>query len=102
MSMPTTEQEPYTPPVDLTTLNESDLDRLRLAVLSEQDRRYRQAMVPNQVQQMTKQFVEDGGDVALIEQAVSNATAPEPATTPPPMPTPEGEGTPPEPDPNAE
>lgn len=76
MSMST--PEPYNPPVDLTALSESDLDRLRLAVLSEQDRRYRQAMVPNQVQQMTKQFVEDGGDVALIEQAVSNATTPEP------------------------
>lgn len=55
----------------LTELSDSELSEHLNAVLNEQERRACLARVPEQVAQMTAQFVADGGDKAAIIDALT-------------------------------
>lgn len=59
--------------MDLHSLSDEELAAHLNAVLNEQERRARLARVPEQVAQMTAQFVADGGDRAALLEAVSTA-----------------------------
>lgn len=73
-------------PDDLTNYGDEALDELRVAVLTEQERRTRLAAIPAQVTALATAYLADGGDQAQLEAAIVPAeqqvTAPiEPATT---------------------
>lgn len=57
--------------MDLKLLTEEELGEHLNAVLNEQERRARLARVPEQVAQMTAQYVADGGDKAAIIDALT-------------------------------
>jgi len=57
--------------VDLHSLSDEELAAHLNAVLNEQERRARLARVPEQVAQMTAQYVADGGDKAAIIDALT-------------------------------
>lgn len=57
--------------MDLTKLDDQQLSDHLNAVLNEQERRARLARVPEQVAQMTAQYVADGGDKAAILDALT-------------------------------
>jgi len=59
--------------MDLMKLDDQQLSEHLNAVLNEQERRSRLARAPEQVAQMTAQFVADGGDRAALLEAVSTA-----------------------------
>lgn len=59
--------------MDLHDLSDEELASHLNAVLAEQERRARLARVPEQVAQMTAQFVADGGVRAVLLEAVSTA-----------------------------
>lgn len=59
--------------MDLTTMDESDLDDLRRAVLNEQERRANLAAIPQQIADLAGKYRDGGGD----EQALTDALAPE-------------------------
>lgn len=56
--------------MDLHDLTDQQLAEHLDAVLNEQERRARLARVPEQVAQMTAQYVADGGDKAAIIEAL--------------------------------
>lgn len=64
--------------MDLTTLTDEEFDEYRQAVLAEGERRTRLATAPDQVAAIASRFVADGGDPAVMVQAVS-PTPTEPA-----------------------
>ncbi|MEX8058565.1 hypothetical protein [Microbacterium sp. 16-032] len=57
--------------MDLKALSIEELEAHLNAVLNEQERRARLARVPEQVAQMTAQYVADGGDKAAIIDALT-------------------------------
>lgn len=57
--------------MDLHSLSDEELAAHLNAVLNEQERRARLARVPEQVAQMTAQYVADGGDKAAIIDALT-------------------------------
>lgn len=57
--------------VDLHDLTDEELSDHLDALLNEQERRARLVRVPEQVAQMTAQYVADGGDKAAIIDALS-------------------------------
>ncbi|WP_394685328.1 hypothetical protein [uncultured Microbacterium sp.] len=57
--------------MDLTKLTDDALSEHLNAVINEQERRARLARVPEQVAQMTAQYVADGGDKAAIIDALT-------------------------------
>jgi len=57
--------------MDLHDLTDEELAAHLNAVLAEQERRARLARVPEQVAQMTAQYVADGGDKAAIIDALT-------------------------------
>jgi len=57
--------------MDLTTFTPEDLDALRIAVLTEQERRANLAAIPAQVAQLSAQFISAGGDQAALDAAIS-------------------------------
>lgn len=61
---------------DLTNYGDEALDQLRLAVLDEQERRQRLALAPAMAADMTRRFIEDGGDPADLTAAIETAAAP--------------------------
>ncbi|HTW17094.1 MAG TPA: hypothetical protein VMF51_18330 [Nocardioides sp.] len=62
--------------MDLTTLDDDELDEHRRAVQTEQERRRRLADVPVQVADAARRFIEDGGDPAILQAAITDAAAP--------------------------
>lgn len=60
-------------PMDLSTLTDDDLDQLRIAVLTEQERRANLASIPAQITQLAQTYRDGGGD----EQALADALTPE-------------------------
>ena len=59
--------------MDLRTLTDDELEQHRVDVLTEQERRQRLATAPQQVTQIAQSYIADGGDLAALTQAVSNA-----------------------------
>ncbi len=57
--------------MDLKQLTDTELGDLLNAALDEQERRARLARVPEQVAQLTAQYVADGGDRAAIIDALT-------------------------------
>jgi len=57
--------------MDLRTMTDDELAAHLNEVLNEQERRARLARVPEQVAQMTAQYVADGGDKAAIIDALT-------------------------------
>ncbi|PNW10630.1 hypothetical protein C1632_02400 [Microbacterium testaceum] len=57
--------------MDLKVLSDDELAEHLNAVLNEQERRARLARVPEQVAQLTAQYVADGGDRAAIIDALT-------------------------------
>lgn len=57
--------------MDLTKLSREELAQLLVDVNTEIERRERLARVPEQVAQMTAQYVADGGDKAAIIDALT-------------------------------
>lgn len=53
-------------PLDLTQYNDTDLDALRVAVLTEQERRQHLASIPATIAAMAEQYRNGGGDPALL------------------------------------
>lgn len=58
---------------DLTTYSDDDLEALRVAVLTEQDRRTKLAQIPQMVTQLTGQFMAAGGAQSVLTAAVTSA-----------------------------
>ena len=59
--------------MDLRTLTDDELEQHRVDILTEQERRARLANAPGQIAQLATAFIADGGDLAALTQAVSNA-----------------------------
>lgn len=58
--------------MDLTILDDDDLDALRVDVLTEQERRANLNTIPDQVADLCRTYREGGGDPAVLEQAVTS------------------------------
>lgn len=56
--------------MDLKTLDDSELDGLRIAVLQEQERRANLAEIPEQIAVMAKLYRDGGGDDAALAEAI--------------------------------
>jgi hypothetical protein len=54
------------PDVDLTTLSDDDLDALRVAVLTEQERRARVESLPGTIANLRREYLAAGGDPAAL------------------------------------
>lgn len=65
--------------MDLTTMDESELDDLRRAVLDEQERRDKVAQLPGELAAMTRDAVEAGCDPDVLRERVDDALTPEQA-----------------------
>lgn len=59
--------------MNLTELTDAELSDHLNTVLNEQERRARLARVPEQVAAMTAQYVADGGDRAVIIDALTDS-----------------------------
>lgn len=59
--------------MDLTTLTDEQLADHLNAVLAEQERRQRLAVVPQQIADLTARYVADGGERSTIIDAVATA-----------------------------
>ena len=64
--------------IDLTAYTDDDLDALRLAVLTEQERRQRLAATPTLVADTARRYIADGGDKADLVAALDTLDEPEP------------------------
>ena len=53
--------------MDLTKLTDEDLDALRVAVLTEQERRARIASLPEQIAAMRADYLDAGGDPSALD-----------------------------------
>ena len=56
--------------MNLATLNDSELDALRIDVLNEQERRAGLATIPQTVADLAARFIAGGGEQSVIEAAV--------------------------------
>ena len=56
--------------MNLATLNDSELDALRIDVLNEQERRASLATIPQTVADLAARFIAGGGEQSVIEAAV--------------------------------
>lgn len=63
--------------MDLTTMDEAELDDLRRAVLDEQERRVKVAQLPDQLAAMTRDAVAAGCDPETLRGRVDDALTPE-------------------------
>lgn len=71
--------------MDLTILTDEELNQYRIDVATEQERRARLAQAPTQIADMARRYVEDGGDIAVVQAAVEPVAvsdAPEPEADP--------------------
>ena len=59
--------------MDLRDLTDEGLDQLRVAVLTEQERRANLSAIPDQIAELARKFRDGGGD----EQALTDALTPE-------------------------
>ena len=59
-------------PEELATLTDDQLDELRIAAATEQEKRARMRQVPLDIAASAKRFVEDGGDPEEIRQALTD------------------------------
>lgn len=66
---------------DLTTLNDSELDGLRIATITEQERRAKLDSIPAAIQALAAQYVDAGGAQADLPHLGGE---PEPAPEPEP------------------
>lgn len=57
--------------MDLKTLDDSDLDGLRIAVLQEQERRENLTAIPDQIAAMAKLYRDGGGDEERLQEALT-------------------------------
>ena len=53
--------------MDLTKLTDEDLDALRVAVLTEQERRARIASLPATIAGLRQEYLDAGGDPATLD-----------------------------------
>lgn len=67
---------------DLSVLTDSDLDQLRVDVLTEQETRQSMAQIPTQVADLSKTYREGGGDPEVLIKAVTHVLDPEPEPEP--------------------
>lgn len=58
--------------MDLKTLTVEQLDEYRIAVINEQERRSRLATAADQVAEISRRFIEDGGDPAVMQEAINH------------------------------
>ena len=56
--------------MDLTTLTDSEFEQHRLDVNAEQNRRFSLTVIPQQVAQLSAQFLTAGGDQAALDAAI--------------------------------
>ena len=61
--------------MDLTALTDEQLDQHRIDVLNEIERRQRLAQAPEQVAQIARSYIADGGSVDTLTQALLDSTA---------------------------
>ena len=61
--------------MDLRTLPDEQLEQHRVDVLTEQERRQRLAQAPTQVAQIARSYIEDGGSVDTLTQAVTDSAS---------------------------
>ena len=54
--------------MDLTKLTDEELDQLRVAVLTEQERRARIASLPSTIAGLRQEYLDAGGDPAALDQ----------------------------------
>lgn len=56
--------------IDLTQYDDTDLDTLRVEILTEQERRANQARIPAEVAQLAQRYKDGGGDTADLTAAI--------------------------------
>ena len=56
---------------DLTTLTDDEINQNINELLNEQERRQRLALIPTQVADLAQRYTADGGDITVIQQAIS-------------------------------
>ena len=61
--------------MDFTALTDEQLDQHRIDVLNEIERRQRLAQAPAQVAQIARSYIEDGGSVDTLTQAVTDSAS---------------------------
>lgn len=61
--------------IDFSRFDDDQLDALRVDVLTEQERRSNLAAIPGQVSDLSRTYVEGGGDPAVLERAISGDAA---------------------------
>ena len=59
--------------MDFTALTDEQLDEHRIDVLNEIERRQRLAQAPAQVAQIARSYIEDGGSIDTLTQAVTDS-----------------------------
>ena len=59
--------------MDLTTLDDSELEQHRIDVLSEQERRANLAAIPDKITDLARTFYDGGGDGAMLTAALEEA-----------------------------
>lgn len=57
--------------IDLTNLTDEQLDEQRVAILTEQERRQRMAMIPEQVRDLADQYEAGGGSRQSLVDALT-------------------------------
>lgn len=57
--------------IDLITLTDEQLDELRVAILTEQERRQRMTMIPEQVRDLAVQYEAGGGSRQSLVDALT-------------------------------
>lgn len=65
---------------DLITMPDEDFNDLRRAVLDEKDRRDRLENIPQQVSDLAAAYTSGGGDVTVLEEALTAPNAQDEAT----------------------
>ena len=61
--------------MDLRTITDDELEQHRIDVLNEIERRQRLAQAPAQVAQIARSYIEDGGRVDTLTQAVTDSAS---------------------------
>lgn len=57
--------------IDLSTLTDEQLDEQRVAILTEQERRQRMAMIPDQIKGLADQYEAGGGSRQELLDAIT-------------------------------
>ena len=60
--------------IDLTTLTDEQLDELRVAILTEQERRANLAQIPATIQELAAKYTDGGGQREALEAAINTET----------------------------